>query len=200
MAALSSTSICNMALARIGSTRINDIDTDQSVAAQQCRLHYEQTRDSLLRSHWWRFASARVILVEDPTEPSFEWDHQFILPNDFLRLKSIYEDYDTSGSDTRHSFAIEGKRLLANESAIQIRYVKRVEDVSQFDPLFVEVLVLELAVKLVMALSQDEQLRQSLSTELLEMIMRVRTIDAQETQTTGRNDLSTWYDARLVGA
>ena len=60
--AISETSICNMALGRLGSKRINDFDdTDESsLPIVQCRLHYEQTRDALIRSHWWRFARGRV--------------------------------------------------------------------------------------------------------------------------------------------
>ncbi|GAH18067.1 unnamed protein product, partial [marine sediment metagenome] len=149
--ALSETKICNQALAKIGSKRLNNLDTDSTLQAVQCRTHYETTRDSLLRSHFWRFASARATLSQDATDPDFEWDNQFILPNDFLRLKSIYDG--TTGQNTRHTVAIEGQRLLTNEDTCEIRYIKKVTDPTGFDPLFVELLVLRLALKLVGALA-----------------------------------------------
>ena len=87
----SPTSICNQSLGKLGAKRINDLSdtTDTKPEAIQCRLHYEPTRDALLRSHWWRFARDRAVLSQDTNDPAFEWDNQFILPNDFLRFRSI---------------------------------------------------------------------------------------------------------------
>lgn len=197
--ALSVTRVCNMALARIGSKdRINNI-TEDSVMARHCNTHYQQTRDGLLRSHWWRFASARATLAEDDTAPDFEWDNQFILPADFLRLKDFYEDNNTPTHRTVRTYAIEGDRLLTNLSECEIRYIKRVTDPTKFDALFVEVLVLQLAMKLVMPLSQDKVLRRDLQDELTVMMSRVRTVDRSETSRVGEVDSRTWNDARLTG-
>jgi hypothetical protein len=49
---------------------------------------------------------------------------------------------------------------------MEIRYIRQVTDPTVFDPLFVEVLVLQLALKLVMPLSQDKVLRREIYTEL----------------------------------
>jgi len=195
--ALTETAICNLALAKIGALRLTDLDTDTSVQAIQCQLHYDQTRDALLRSHWWRFASARAELVADADDPTFEWDNQFVLPDDFLRLKSVYDDNNTTRKNTLNSFALEGSLLLTNDSTASIRYIKKVTDVTEFDPLFVEVLVLNLAIKLVMPLAQDRKAKEDLIKELRLLMPAVRTLDRQETNTIGRSDLGTWNDARL---
>ena len=194
--ALSETKICNAALAKIGAKRINNIDTDTSPEAIQCRTHYEMTRDALIRSHWWRFASARKTLAEDVEDPTGdEWDNQFILPNDFLRMKSIYEN--RFSNENYRSYALEGQRLLTNESTMEIRYIKKVTDVTEFDPLFVEVLVLQLALKLIPALAKtDTRLKESVKDDLKLLMPSVRALDSQETNTVGRYELETWNDAR----
>lgn len=193
--ATSETSICQMALARIGAKSITTL-TDGSVAARQCTIHYEQTRDALLRSHFWRFASSRSILSQDATDPAFQWANQFILPTDFSRLKAVFEDNNTRSQTTGQSFVIEGQRLLTNDTAVSIRYVKEVTDPGQFDSLFVEVLVLTLAIKMVMPLSQNKVLRRDLQDELKPLMSQVRTIDRQETNTI-RTAIS-WNESRQI--
>lgn len=195
--ALSETKICNMALGMIGAKRLNNLDTDSSVEAIYCRTYYESVRDALLRSHRWRFASARASLSEDTEEPDFEWDAQFHLPSDFLALKSVYEDNITTRKNTLYSYALEGDLLLTNESSANIRYIKKVTDTAKFDPLFVQVLVLSLALKLVMPLSQDKVFYKEVKDELYKEVMpRVRAMDRQETETYGRSDLYPWNNAR----
>ena len=196
--ALSETKICNVTLARIGTNRINNIDTDTSPEAIQCRTHYEMTRDALIRFHWWRFASGRKTLSQDATDPTGdEWDNQFILPNDFLAMKSIYEN--RFSDENYRSYALEGQKLLTNESTMEIRYIKKVTDVTEFDPLFVEVLVLQLALKLIPALAKtDTKLKESIKDDLKFLMPAVRALDSQETNTVGKYELETWNDARYT--
>lgn len=195
--ALSVTKICNAALGRIGAKRINNFEdtSEDSPNAIQCRTHYEMTRDSLLRSHYWRFAAARATLSQDDTDPDFEWDNQFILPTDFLHLKSIYEN--RFSDENIHSYALEGKLLLTNDSTVNIRYTKKVKDVTEFDPLFVEVLTLVLADKLIGPLAGgDKNIQVKIDRALEKLMPSVRALDWQETNTIGTSDLETWNDAR----
>lgn len=187
----SNTSICNQALGGIGSTRINDFEeaTEASPEAIHCRLHFAPVRDALLRSYLWRFARARDTLVQDDTDPTFDWDRQFILPNDFLRFRSIEEE---DGGSVNH--AIEGKKILTNFSTVHLRYIKKVTDASQFDPLFVAVFVLQLEMRLLTALAKtDPKLKANIKQELELLMPSVRAVDSDETNTTGRRD---WNLAR----
>jgi hypothetical protein len=98
------------------------------------------------RPHWWRFARSRVELSQNTTDPDFEWAYAYDLPNDFLRMwLKPYEDNNTGHDNTRYTYSMEGTQLLSDETTMKIRYIKRVTDVPTFDPLFVEVLVLQLA-------------------------------------------------------
>ena len=194
------TTICNQALGQIGANRIADFDSDteNSPEHRQCRLHYEPTRDALIRSHWWRFASDRKALSQDTVTPAFEWDYQYFLPTDFLRMKSIYEN--RFSDENILPYALEGNLLLTNESEMSIRYIKKVVDVSKFDPLFVAVLVLELAKKFIGPLAgAPPRLVKVLNDELKDLMSQVRALDRQETNTIGRTNLETWNDARYNG-
>lgn len=206
------TKICNMALGRIGAQRINDISdtSESSEGAIQCRLHYSQTRDSLIRSHWWRFARGRAILSANVTdEPLGEWDNSYDLPVDFMAMKNPYEGVVSGETELMYTYSIEGKQILSNQDSMYIRYIKRVTDPTQFDPLFVEVLVLQLALKMIMPLAgagtKATILRQELKEDLYGtprqkgLMSAVRQLDKEETNTIGRENQTSWNDARITG-
>ncbi len=199
---MSETDICNQALGVIGALRIDNLDDTSEPNPQtiQCRLHYEQTRDALIRSHYWRFASTRANLTEDSESPDFEFDNQFDLPDDFMRLKSVFGDNSTATENTRYSFAIEGQLLLTNDSTVELRYIKKVTDVTEFDPLFIEVLILKLALKLTGPLTGGSlKIKQAIHVDLKPLMSQVRAIDRQETNTIGRLNRRPWAEARLQG-
>ena len=200
----SSTSICNQALARMGSKRINDFadDSDKKPEAVYCRLFFDQTRRALLKDHYWPFAKARVKLSAD-TEWDIDTDNDFghtfayHLPSDFLRLVLFYNGSDHPDGRTFYSYEIEGKRLLTGETAVFLKYIKNVTDVGAWDPLFVEVMILLLASKLVMPLAQELNIKQDIDKDLTFLLKKVRAMDRQEEQVIGRSELRTWRDARF---
>jgi hypothetical protein len=199
-----------MALGRIGAKRINDLDdaSDTKNEAILCRLHYKQTRDALIRSHWWRFARSRKTLSANTTSPDFEWDNAYDLPNDFMRMwLKPFEDNSIGFHNTRRTYSLEGKQLLSDEGTMEIRYIRKVTDVTEFDPLFVEVLVLQLALKMVIPLAGGGRngmaMRQTLLLELFGkggLMSRVRAMDKSETRTLGRADASTWNDSLRISS
>jgi hypothetical protein len=193
--------ICNMTLGRIGAKRITQAQLDASpitdTRAQHCDLHYDQTRRALIRSHWWRFAKARSSLTATTT-PSFEWDYAFTLPTDFLAMRNVFEDNNTPKNNTIYSYSLEGNLLLTNESTCKIRYTKEVTTVTSFDPLFIEVLVLQHALKIVMPITQDNKTYQQIKDDLYGtprqkgLMSKVRAMDRQEQETLGVYDAQTW--------
>jgi hypothetical protein len=195
--ALSETKICSMACNKIGADRLENFDTDETPQAIACRDHYETVRDALLRSAYWPFAAGRSDLSEDTTEPDFEYDNQFILPNDFLCLRSVYDD--TVAGDSRHSRSIEGQRLLTNESSMEIRYTKKITDVSKFDPLFTSLLVLLLADALIGPLAGgDARIQDKIDKAIDKLMPKVRALNRQEARSMGRAGEGTWVDMRLT--
>ena len=137
---------------------------------------------------------------------TFEWTYAYDLPTDFLRMKHSYEDIGSGATKQKYTYSMEGTQILSNETTMWIQYIKRVIDPTKFDPLFVEVLILELALKMVMPLAQDKVLRREIYDELWGtprqpgLMARVRVIDKQETNTIGVGDRMTWNNARFIGA
>lgn len=125
--------------------------------------------------------------------PDFEWTHQYHLPNDFIRLKKIDEDDGTDQIDNR--WEREGKRILTNYDTCNIKYIKEVTDPDDFDPLFTEVLILRLALKLIppLAGTKTNPLKADIKEDLRVAEIKARIVAAQETNVSGRSD---WNLAR----
>lgn len=188
-----------MALARLGATRINDFSdsTETSTAAIYCRLFYVHTSKALMRSHWWRFAQKRIELSQNSTSPTFEYSYAYDLPSDFLRLILLYDGSDQLEGRTYYSYSLEGKQLLCDISDdLYIRYIAYKSSEADWDSLFTEVMVLELARKLVMPLTQSIKIKQDLDKDIVPLLAQVRALDRQESENIGRDDLKTWRDAR----
>jgi len=229
---LTETDIANLALDKLGAQRITVITETTTKEGIKANLHYAPTRDALLRSHSWRFASGRIRLVsawatatayttdqyvwsssllykcivahtsttagahdaDNVTDwvlvtarPDFEYDYQYDLPADFIRLNGL--------NYTDCSYELEGLSLLTDDDNVDLLYVKKVTDPTKFDPLFVEVLALHLAIELVMPLAQDKTLADRLESKAVQLMARVRTVDKQETNTLATP--ATWNQARL---
>lgn len=187
-----------MALARFGAKRINDFDdaSENSLEAVYCRLFYTQTAKALMRSHFWWFAKDRVQLSQDTTDPVFQWDYAYHLPNDFLRAILVYNGADNPTGETEYDYELEGKRLLTDEDEVYLKYVKWVPSEANWDALFIEVFTLVLAQKLVIPVSQDVKLKIDIGADLGPLMKKVRALDRQEEYHVGRVSRKTWNDAR----
>lgn len=176
--ARSDTDICNLALGHLGEARVSSLNED-TVAARACALHYEQQRDQVLRSHRWNFAQRRVTLSQLSTAPAFGWSYQYELPADCLRVLEV--NGSEFGDVISDEYVIEGRILLTDADAVNMVYTRSIEDVGQFDALFVEAL----AVKLAVALSETIRGTTGKTAELTQLYERVtaplaRRVDANE--------------------
>jgi hypothetical protein len=130
--------------------------------------------------------------VADST-PAFEWDYKYLLPEDYIRLTGNYTITDDSEPTERCT--VEGGYLLSNDNEAEIRYVKKVTDPDDFDPLFTEVLILTLAKKLIAPLAgtKSPSLVEEIGRELSYATAKARTVCGTEVNTTGA---SKWNNAR----
>jgi hypothetical protein len=135
------TTIVNLALAKLGVSPIMAL-TDDSKQAQFAKRFYEQTRDDVLQGHRWNFAMKRATLNKLALPPEFEWSYAYQLPVDCLRVVQLngWEPTERPGQ-----YSIEGRSLLANEEAAEIRYVGKVTETTLYHPLFVDALATKLA-------------------------------------------------------
>jgi hypothetical protein len=120
--------------------------------------------------------------------PDFEWTHQYQLPNDFLRLKSVWEDDGTERPECR--WEMEGQRILTNYDTLHVKYVKLVTDPDDFKPLFTEVLILRTALKLTppLAGTKTNPMKADIKEDLRAVMTRARLVAAQQTNVSGRDD------------
>jgi len=159
--AATETTICNLALGKLGAAKITSL-SETSPEAMACSLHYEQTRDEILRSHRWNFAIVRAEFSRLSAAPAFGWAYQYQLPVDCLRVLQVNGYAETEQVD---NWEIEGGKLLTDEDSVQAKYISRVTDVSLFDPLFIEALSLKLGAKICVPLTGSDNRANGLLTE-----------------------------------
>ena len=175
--ALSEVEICNFALAKLGSESfLTSLDDENSKAATLCNLFYRPVRDSLLRSHLWRFARKQYQLAPLAEEPLFNGGYYFQMPNDCLRVVIPDDDY----FETYGRWSVEGTKILADTTVLQIVGISRVEDTSNFDPIFVEALATRIAHELCMPLTQSESLKATFKQDMRELTIRAAHVGATE--------------------
>lgn len=168
--------ICNMALAKIGSDSFITTIDDGTKSARHLKIFYETSRDSLLRSHLWKFARKRAVLAPDATSPLFDGGNYFTLPVDCLRVVGADDDYTYS----YERWYVENGKIIADTDTLNIVYIYRVEDESLFDSIFVEAFATKLAHDLAMPLTQSSVTKETMKQEMREVIIRAAHVGATE--------------------
>lgn len=151
--------IANLALGKLGpgSGFITSFEADTTVEAVTARRTYAAMRDLVLESHPWRFARKRAGLAADTDTPEWGYDLQYEVPEDFLRLLSI-ENYDGD-------YEVEAGFILTDAAApLNIRYLARITDTSQFTPAFVDALATRWAAEMAMTITKSTKAQQDLLT------------------------------------
>jgi hypothetical protein len=189
------TTICNQALSRIGSKAILDIE-DESEEARECKLNYASSRDAILRSARWNFATRRETLSELVPPPKFGWAKRFQLPVDCLRILQLngWEEWQQPAR-----WESEGKELLTDDDVANIKYTARIEDPNLYDALFIDAFACHLASKIAKKITGSS----TIAAEQLQMLKgmlapEARRIDAQEGRRKQR--VLPWQTSDLVRA
>ncbi len=187
MSIISDVAICNNALLRIGASTITDLE-EGSDSANILNQIYVPTRDALLRKHFWNFATKRVALAASVTTPAFEWSYSYALPSDFIRVNRIF--------NSDGPFKLEGTSILTNITApLNLVYIARITDPTQFDPIFIDALTLILAIKIGSRTSGDGFNPAALYQELEQTMRSAQMVDAQE-DTPQDLVIDTFYQSR----
>lgn len=151
--------ISNLALGRLGQTRIFSFE-ENSPESRYCHLFYAQVRDAVLSKHAWNFAVKRASLQLLSTPPDFGYTNSFQLPTGCLRVLSLNNCIQLAGV-----FEREGDQLLTNQEEAKIRYIFRETDCGKFSPLFVEALAVKLAATICTPLTGSRDQSQALIEE-----------------------------------
>jgi len=161
----SDVTICNLALARISEDQILNIEEDSN-NARYCNAFYAQTRDEVLQSNPWRFATTTAQLSQLTGTPLLEWENKFQLPSDCLRVLSLNRQWF---DQSQGYFEVQGTVLLTNEAEAIIKYIQRVTDGNLFTPLFSEALSVKLAARIAKPLTGSDQIAAGLLEEYVRL-------------------------------
>ena len=142
---VSSVEVCNLSLDLLRhSTLITSIDTPETEEEALGARWYDATRRSVLRMFPWNFARKRITLSRNAVTPAFGYSDAYDLPVDYSSYVFVGENIDENVTD----FQVEGSQLLINNggaASIDFCYVCDFETVASFDPIFLMLLVGELA-------------------------------------------------------
>lgn len=193
--ASSNVAIANRALTKLGAARIIALD-DDSQASNTLDSMFDTVRDAELRASLWHFSKARAVLPRLAQAPSFGYSSQFQLPADYLRLIQVGDRITHRNPTVDGWYSIEGGRVLVDHPGpLNIRYVKRIEDPTLFDALFVEALACRLAAEACETLTQSNTKKQAAWAEYEQALALARRANAIERPALAMSD-DTWLESR----
>lgn len=194
--AVSQVDIANRALTKLGAGRIIALD-DDSQASNTLSSMFDIVRDAELRKNLWHFSKARAQLPALSEVPMFGFSHQYQLPADFLRLIEVNGRRCQPKPQLDGWYSIEAGRILISQSGpLRIRYVRRVEDPTLFDALFVEAFACKLAFESCETLTQSNTKKQTAAQEYEVAVADARRMNAIERPAVATADDS-WLESRL---
>ena len=172
----SETSICNLALQKLGEARIVSLSEDSNTA-RECEAAYEPMRDKELRANRWKFAIKRTTLAPSATAPDFYYENAFVLPADCLRpIFPPLLDIDWKVENHLGEPAI----LTNDGDTLQLRYVAKITDPTIFDALFVDSLACRIAWQLCERITQSNSKKQLIYEEYRISIQEAKKMNAIE--------------------
>lgn len=163
--------IVNSALRKVGAdtiTSLNDGSDNANVALNLYSIH----RDNLLRYHTWNFATKRKKLAQSATSPPYQWDYQYPVPSDFLRILEVHDNTDGLGA-VRYKMEhddTDGTVIRTHANELWLTYIFGVTDPNRMPIDFREALALSLASEFATAIQNSN----TLSERLLDQARRAR--------------------------
>jgi len=166
-------SICSNALLMLGAKPINSL-TEENDRARLASNLWPGVRDDLLRAHPWNCAVKRVVLSPEATAPAFDYAYQFTLPGDLLRILSVGERGEYP------EYRVEGRKVLADESVLRLRYVFQNDNPATWDAALVFAAETRMAATMAYAITQSATLAESKRQEAELAFRRAKAVDGQE--------------------
>lgn len=168
---LTEVDIMNRALTKLGERTIAS-RTENNERARVMDAIYEPVRDDLLRENPWNFAIVEDTLAADPVAPAYGFAKRFAFPADMLYMIA---------TENRTPYRLIGNFIhSAADNSLNIRYVARITDASQFDTGFTEALALKLAHEAAPRLSENTSQQDLLFRDYNLALIKAKKFDGQE--------------------
>ncbi len=168
--ARSRTEICNVGLGMTGATKIAAL-TEDSRNGRLCNTFYDPVVDEVLCMAEFGCAKHTKIVPADAdydyTDFSYKLAYKFNYPSNpyCLKVRAV--------NNNLYDWKKEGRAVYTGQATCEMVYTKRITDVNEFDPLLVEAISTQLAIRLTFPLKQKNNLRLEL-IEYLEGVVLVR--------------------------
>ena len=193
--------ICNMALAYVGATPIEDL-IEKTKEASQCRLWYDPCRLEILRMYNWSFARKRTVPACHGDAPPNAWAYRYQYPSDAVAIRYISNPFETTGpggpfmfgtdwtinwenSTDAIPFTVEmsdngTKSILTNEQCPELIYTFDQETTAYFSLGFVKALAYRMAHEMAFDITGKRALAGDLLQIAHQMVRQAAADDATE--------------------
>lgn len=157
--------ICNEALGAVGETDFLDSLEETSAAALACKKFYPNSRDVVLESFWWPFATRQQALAQLDIEVPSGWAYAYSLPSDCRMERYLWAGVRNPHPELRLPFEIQSNEamsasiLLTDQESAELVYTAKVTAPGRFSALFAEAVGYHLAAKLAIALPGKREYR-----------------------------------------
>lgn len=169
------TSIVNLALREIGTTRIDNW-SDNVPEADIARDVWDHAVRNCLARHEWRFAMKGAQLNRSTVIPVTRYAYIYTLPGDYVRLGSISEQ--AVMEPPLLEFRILEDGVHTNATSVYVEYVYNAPVIGTWSPWFVDVLVCDLASLMASPLKSSAE-RERLEQLAMSRLRGGRSIDSQ---------------------
>lgn len=157
---MSKIEICNRGLSTyLGQAIIVSFDED-TPAAEQCNLHYDSVRETILESHWWKFASGREVLAELENDRPNEWNFKYQRPAAALAIRWVNDPLMATMAISRGEDPDSRRETFADVIYSNVQYAvceftKSIEDTTLMPMHFQNAVSAEVAARSAMTLVED---------------------------------------------
>lgn len=182
--------ICNLALIRVGASRITSL-SDNTETAKLCNTLYDDTAEEVMSRGEWTSVITRATLNQTTNTPAYGFAFEFQLPTNPRQLKILDINEITTGDV---AFRIEGDKLLSDESTMKIRYMGFLDDTGSYDTYLKRSITLKLSSLLALPLTGSVQLANNLNIEYERSITSGLAMNGQQ----GSNEMTTSPDLHQV--
>jgi hypothetical protein len=193
--------IINLALGRLSQSPIGDI-AENSVQANVANRVWEICLKDCLRSNNWSFAQVTDNLALVPFTPA-SWVYAYAYPSNAVVIWKIFNQYtaDNAGERFTEGFSIDTnqKILLTNCSNAIVIYTHYLQDATQFDSNFVNILGYRLAAEMAMPLNADPELAKAMTALYVTQSSEAQRMSSYESDALYKRDVSPYVDARGSG-
>ena len=168
--AVSEVTICNLALSWLAGNLIISIDDDIN-EARLCKANYELSRDAVLESMVWTFATKRYALTPEVATPAWGYAHQFTIPADVITLLDVTANSDVANGANDLDWRREGNLILCDVSKVYVKAIFKQTDPARYPPNFVQAVAARLAAEIAVPLTESRELAIAMEAKYRDRLM-----------------------------